>query len=212
MTAQESPALVLGRFDPAAKHAFAHPDHVAGDRAVLCMLLEDFHRHLDDVETNRPVVRYVPDPDEWHRRVVIPQPEAFHDQESLTVVGFFGRTRDVIDPLVARRIQELSGRLVEAVMCTPGVLGYSTHLLADEKNYANLVLVSAPGVIERWRTTAPHPSAAADWSPRYYQYVRIYRGSIGAADRDCTTGLQLESVKYWDYRNDPVWRAVRSLR
>lgn len=62
-------------------------------------------------------------------------------------------------------------------MTTPGLLGYSTELGDDARNHANLVLLSDIDLIERWRATSPHPDAVAV-SPRYYECVRIYHGSL----------------------------------
>lgn len=202
----------LGPYEAAPHRSFAHPDHVAADRAVLCLLIADFSTHLAAAPRGAPAVCHVPDVDEWHRRIVIPKPEALDAVTTVTVVGFFGRVADAVDDEVATRIKSLGESLVGTVLETPGVLGYTTHLLVDERNYANLVLVESPEVIERWRNARLHQTAAEEWSPRYYQHVRIYRGSIDSLDQDCTTALRLESVKYWDFRCDPVWHAIRSLQ
>ncbi|MDX1689668.1 MAG: hypothetical protein R3290_01465 [Acidimicrobiia bacterium] len=201
----------LGPDDVVAGRAFTHPDHVEPDRAVMYLLARDFHRHLTESgEGPDPVIRHLPGPDDWYRRVVIPRPSEVAGCDRLTVVGFFGRVRDEVDPAVEAEIKALSDRLVDAVLTTPDVLGYSTHLLADERNYANLVIVRGTEVLDRWRSVDPHPRAAADVSPDYYRHVRIYRGAIAGAEL-CDGTVRLDSVKYWDYRDDPVWHAVRRL-
>ncbi len=203
-----APPVVLGPADAVAHRAFAHPDHIDGDRAVLCMLARDVGVQATAAGT-RPLIRYSPDREAWHRRVVVPRPGALLSSETITVVGFFGRIRDVVDPVVGEHIASLSEALVDAVLETAGVLGYSTHLLADERNYANLVLLSSPVIIERWRQATSHREAAGEWSPRYYEHVRIYRGCVDRMDG--AGAVRLESVKYWDYRSEPVWQAVRTL-
>lgn len=204
--------VVLEPDEPVKRHAFAHPDHIAGDRAVLGMLARDLTVRLAGlVAHDEPLISYIPNRDEWHRRVVVPRPDELDRCERLTVVGFFGRVRDQIDPEVEYRIKALGEELVDAVVDTPGVLGYSTHLLADERNYANLVLLRNPEVIEQWRTRDPHPTAAEVWSPHYYAHVRIYRGRVERRSMDREGSIRLESAKYWDFRSDPVWRAVRRL-
>ncbi len=211
MTLVFAPPVVLGPADSAQQRTFAHPDHVAGDRAVLAMLCRDVVAHVEAAEGDDPLVCFVPSRAAWHRRVVIPRRRALLGDGAMTLVGFFGRVRDAVDPEVAERISALGEALAEAVLTAPGVLAYSTHLLADERNYANLVLVSTPEVIDTWRTTAPHPAAAGEWSPRYYAHVRIYRGSVERRHLHAEGAVRLEAVKYWDYRCDPVWQAVRTL-
>ncbi len=202
----------LGPTDVVPHRVFTHPDHIEPDRAVMRVLIGDLNRHVVDAgRTDGAIVRYLPDEDQWFRRVVIPTPGLLAGPGEIAVVGFFGRMRDVVAPETAQRIAHLSRRLVEAVLGTPGILGYSTHLLADERNYANLVLLRDTGVIEEWRAGATHEAAARIESPNYYEYVRIYRGSIRLECLAKPDDLRLCQVKYWDYRGEPVWMAVRDL-
>ncbi len=212
MTVPIAPVVRLGPREVVEGRTFTHPDHVPGDRAVLCMLIRDVNDQLVAAAgSDQPVTRYSPRPDAWYRRVVIPSPAALDDYDRITVVGFFGRIRDHVTTAAVRRIDELSARLFAAVSSTAGVLGYSTHLLADERNYANLVLVASPEVIERWRAAGTHQVAAEEASPDYYAHVRIYRGSAAPRDLAKVGAVVLDSVKYWDYRCDPVWHGIRTL-
>ena len=212
MTPPIAPAVALTATDLVEEHTFTHPDHVVGDKAVMCMLARDFYGHLQAVDSpTEPVVRFLPTDNNWHRRVMIPNPELVWKHETITVVGFFGRIRDNVHPDVARQIDELGQKLVDAVMTTPGMLGYSTHLLADERNFANLVLLSDPELIERWRGVKHHPKAAEDVSPNYYEYVRIYKGQVGSSEMSDEGAIQLDRVKYWDYRTKPTWHAIRTF-
>lgn len=200
------------RLDPrevVADRMFAHPDHVSSDRTTLCLLIRDVHQRLRSA--TGPVEAWEPSPDNWYRHVLIPRPEAFASRKRVTVVGFFGRKRDSVPLEVARAIQDLSDQLDRRIPQFPAVLSYSTHLLVDENNYANLVLLDSADAITAWRNMAPHPAAAGPVSQRYYAFVRIYHGSVDVDRMDTEGAVQLERVKYWDYRSDPTWTAHREL-
>ena len=107
-----APADLLGPDDVVDQRSFTHPDHVAADRAVLCMLIRDFSRHLASAPRGQETVRFLPDPVQWHRRVVIPAPERLDAHQVISVVGFFGRVADTVEPEVAARIKTLGERLV----------------------------------------------------------------------------------------------------
>lgn len=188
---------------------FAHPDHVSSDRTTLSLLTRDVQRRLRSA--TGPVETWEPSPDNWYRHVLIPRPEAFASHKRLTVVGFFGRKRDSVPLEVARAIQELSAELDRLIPQFPAVLSYSTHLLVDENNYANLVLLDSADAITAWRNMGRHPVAAGPVSQRYYAFVRIYHGSVDVDQMDTEGAVQLERVKYWDYRSDPTWTAHREL-
>jgi len=201
-------ATVLAHDEAVDDRTFAHPDHIPADRSVLCVLIRDIAYRL---QQRMPMDEWVPDQQRWHRHVMIPRPTAFDGPDTLTVVGFFGRRREDVAPDVARRIGEMSRALEEAIPGVPGVLSYTTSLLVDEENYANLVLMDRPETIQQWRSVAPHPAAAGELSERYYSYVRIYQGSIPTAWMSVEDAVRLHSVKYWDFRDTPPWTAVRSL-
>ena len=204
-------AMTLKPTDAPSGHAFAHPDHIVADRATLEMLFTDFLRHLSACATeDQVVVRHVPDSDSWFRRVLIPRPVAATQREEFTVVGFFGRRRLIVAPEVNQLIADLSSALDEILPTIPGLLAYTTHLLVDELNYANLVVLDSPETISIWRDTAPHPEAAEAVSPAFYDHVRIYRGAVRFGMSNPV--LDLERVKYWDFRQTPTWHAVRVLR
>ncbi|MDX1447954.1 MAG: hypothetical protein R3246_02730 [Acidimicrobiia bacterium] len=188
---------------------FAHPDHVNSDRVTLCLLIRDVHRRLRDA--TGPLEVWDPSPESWYRHVIIPRPEAFARMTRLTVVGFFGRKRDVVPIDVARQIQNLSAELDRKISEFPSVLSYSTHLLVDENNYANLVLLDSTDAISAWRSIAPHPVAAGLVSKQYYAFVRIYHGQVDTASMGREGAVELHRVKYWDYRSDPTWTAHREL-
>jgi hypothetical protein len=202
--------LLLGPDEAVPRRMFAHPDHVSSDRSTLCLLIRDVARRLTE-KPDQPVEVWEPSPEDWYRHVIIPRPTAFSEHERLTVVGFFGRKRDLVPLEVARAIQDMSDMLDRRISTFPSVLSYSTHLLVDELNYANLVLLDSPDAITAWRHTEPHPAAAGPLSKDYYAFVRIYHGSVVTGDMSHEGAVRLERVKYWDYRDDPTWTAQREL-
>lgn len=205
-----TPAPVqLGPREVVEGKLFAHPDHIASDRTTLCLLIRDVQRRL--AGASGPVEVWEPSPEQWYRHVIIPRPDSFKTHRRLTVVGFFGRKRDSVPLEVVRAIQDLSAELDRRIYQVPAVLSYSTHLLVDENNYANLVLMDSEDAIGTWRNIAPHPLAAGPVSRKYYAFVRIYHGSIDTAQMAVEGAVRLHRVKYWDYRSDPTWTAHREL-
>jgi hypothetical protein len=53
-------------------------------------------------------------------------------------------------------------------------------------------------------------SRAIALSPEYYQYVRINNGILPNGVMD-PNSLQIIRVKYYDYMENPPWKAVREL-
>ena len=198
---------LLGPTEAAPEHAFAHPDHIAADLAVLEFLLADASS-IARTAADGPTTVHIPTRESWHRRTQLPVPSRLLGAEKVTVVGFFGRLSDTIDPDVAVAVQEVSEELAASVFEMSGLLVYSSHQLADERNYANLVVVDSDAVVECWRSRSLHITAATDLAPAYYEHVRIYNGT--AAPRpDLRSRIALTAVKYWDYRTDPTWKALR---
>ena len=201
--------LLLEPDEIAEGRMFAHPDHVSSDRSTLCLLIRDAQRRLRSATS--AVEMWVPSPDQWYRHVIIPRPEAFPSHGRLPVVGFFGRRRDDVPIETARAVQDLSTELEGRLSEFKGVLSYTTHLLVDELNYANLVIFESLDAITAWRDIAPHSTAAGPVSKDYYAFVRIYHGTVEAAEMAIEGAVRLEKVKYWDYRSDPTWTAQRDL-
>lgn len=204
--------VVLGPSTKCTDRPFTHPDHVPADRAVLGTLVRDYHHHIRTATSPRqPVFRYVPRAERWYRRIVIPRPDDVMTRDRLAVVGFFGRVRPDVPPELEEQMAAVGKELAESVLVAPGVLGYVTHLLADECNYANLVVLESIEVITDWRGRPLHALAAAYLGPAYYLHVRIYQGHVNTSDLTAENPVQLAQVKYWDYRTEPAWHAIRRL-
>jgi hypothetical protein len=76
-------------------------------------------------------------------------------------------------------------------------------------DFGNLVLLSNEEAKTKWMQGKIH-NRAVELSPDYYQYVRINNGVLpeGIMKPDL---LQITRVKYYDYSEDPSWKAVRKL-
>jgi len=200
--------LDLGPDDVVDGRLFAHPDHIPADHSTLNMLVRDVARRIIGPD---PISVWVPDSEHWYQRVIVPRPDRLLAATAACVVGFFGRRRDDVDTDVAATVFAISRHLEDQIPSVPGILAYSTRLLSDERNYANLVLMDDFATAARWRTVEPHPRASAELSRRFYDFVRIYRAELEIADITRDGMTRLLSVRYWDYRSDPVWTATRAL-
>lgn len=101
--------------------------------------------------------------------------------------------------------------MIEDFDAFPILLAYVSRLLDDGFNYANLVVLAGADGIEAWRELPEHVQAASDLAPHFYNSVRIYNGSL-LTGLDHPEDLNLNVVKFWDYRGPRVWHATRDLR
>jgi hypothetical protein len=78
-----------------------------------------------------------------------------------------------------------------------------------DTNYSNLVLLSNEEIKLKWMHGELHSQAVA-LAPGYYQFVRIHNGVLleGVMRPDL---LRITQVKYYDFEQDPPWKAVRRL-
>jgi hypothetical protein len=188
---------------------FTDPQHITGDLNSLRYLADQLRLLLKNPrllgKSQPPITVYRPDlPNEWVYRIVIPDPEQLLAGDRLIFVGFLGQRRDEADRTVADEFDEI---LVGEIPEHAGLLSYCTMALVSG-NFCNLVLFSDEGAKVRWSRSRAHDRAVRQISPDYYYSVRLYNGVLprGISDgRD----MQLTRVKYFDYQDDPWWRAVR---
>lgn len=168
---------------------------------VACVSLT-LERPHDNPET--PLVFYQPAPEHWTHRVILTQPHILRGLHPLTVVGFFGLRNPGANVSMA---QKLDRGLLPELMRFSGLHGYVSILLPTG-NFANLVLFASPADKEQWGTSEKHAEAVRILTPDYYAAVRLYNGELPdgleRADRLC-----MHLVKYYDYRERPLWRAIR---
>ena len=198
----------LGKSDVLFERPFTHPWYISADRALLCQLIDELR---DIVSTSiHPQMFFLPDRERWQKRIVITDAARLRANKKLTVVGFFGHKHISDDPAIEEEIRIAGQQLINCFRDFPDVVGYVTVLLADGRNFANLVLTKREETITQWRTAPLHCHAAETLSPVYYENVRIYNGILPVGLIE-SAQLRLTSVKYWDYQSTPTWHAVRKL-
>lgn len=153
----------------------------------------------------RPVVLFLEEPDHPLHRIALARPEALVRPADLTVVGFCGQKRAGAD---RGRIETLDRKLIAEFSLYDDLLSYSTLQMMDG-NACNLVLFSQPQGIGHWATSKTH-ARAVQLSPDYYECIRLHHGHLPGGLMSANK-LVLLRTKYYDYRHQPVWRAIREL-
>jgi hypothetical protein len=201
--------ISLGVGDILTERPFTHPHHTHNDQAVLQQLaailypIADRRRQVEEAQQFH-VVRTSDAAGQAHRIILI-RPQTLLARRSLTLVGFFGQRRAQADDA---RLHPLDEVLVQELPGNPDLLSYSSVALPCG-NYANLVLFARPEGKQQWSQSQTH-AEAVDLAPDFYASVRIYNGRF-------PQGLHpdaiphLDTVKYFDYGSQPLWRAVRRL-
>ena len=171
--------------------------------ACVCLALEDaLARH----EPNLPFLLHQPSAELWTQRIVITQPARLTALASLTVVGFFGIRNIGANVSLAQLIDR---QMIPELSAYEALLAYATVALPSG-NFGNLVLFTSPEGKDEWGRSEKHAEAVRLLTPDYYAAVRLYNGVLaeGIANPDA---LQLLLIKYYDYGDCPIWRAVRRL-
>lgn len=186
---------------------FTHPDHIIHDRNTLRYMLNQVCLLLEYPQPVPHTVLFTRSHDgDWFHRLILPQPEQLRCQKPLIVVGFFGQRRENADRELIREFEQI---LLAEIEEHPGLLSYSTMALANG-DYGNLVLFANQKARDHWSTSQAHAQAVNVLSPSYYWSVRIYNGRLPDGITH-SSDLSLTRVKYYDYRSQPMWRAVREI-
>lgn len=197
----------LGKAEMIAERPFTHTDHISNDREILVhmarklQLILEAHSNLLGV--SGPV--FIDEPDGRYHRYFVPWPERLSQAKNLYLVGFFSNKQK---GAFIGHFGDLDDRLIEQIPGLQKILSYSTMALPDS-NYGNLVLLSDEEIKLKWMQGETHNRAVA-LAPGYYRFVRINNGVLpdGIMHPDW---LQITQVKYYDYEEDPPWKAVRKL-
>jgi len=182
---------------------FADPGLVGRDRGILEQMIRDLY-------ASRGAEPQFAKPKRGRDRLIVTDSGRTHGPQPVTVVGFFGQRRPDGSPEIAERIDQANAEMLEQFAQFPMLLGYVSRLLADGFNYANLVVLASADGIERWRDRQDHVPAATVLSREYYSSVRIYNGEMPCG-LGCWEHLRLRVVKYWDYRDQSTWKAIRDF-
>jgi len=191
-------------------HSFADTWLYRSDLALLGYLLQDLRALIRRaVRGENELVAYQTltwEVHELQRRTVICDPQSLMTDHEVHVVGFFGERRAVADDVA---IDDVEVQLLAEFESYPGILSYSSVELVD-KQWANLVVHTAPDDREQWRQSAVHVHAVDELAPVVYHNVRIHNGCLPGGVPGIET-IVIESTKYWDYDCSPVWHAFREL-
>jgi hypothetical protein len=186
---------------------FTHTDHIATDREVLVHMARQanvvLEKQLDTLEENETI--FIDEPDKRYHRFFVPRSKVLSQAKNIYFVGFFSHKQK---GAVIGHFGDLDDRLMEQIPTYQGILSYSSMGLPDG-DFGNLVLPTDEKIKSKWMHGETHNQAVA-LSPDYYQFVRINNGVLpeGIARPD---SLRVTRVKYYDYEEEPPWKAIREL-
>jgi hypothetical protein len=199
--------ISLGQIELVPEKPFTHTDHIEKDREVLMhmarqvdMVLEN---NLDSLGERETI--FIDEPHKRYHRFFVPRPIVLSQAKKVCLVGFFSHKKASATP---NHFGDLDDRLIEQIPTFREILSYSTMALPNG-DFGNLVLLSDEEVKLKWMHGEIH-NRAVELSPAYYQYVRINNGLLpeGVVQPDA---LIITRVKYYDFEQDPPWKAVREL-
>ena len=199
--------ISLGQIELITEKPFTHTDHIAKDREILVYMAKQAGLILEkqlDLLGERETI-FIDEPDERYHRFFVPRPKVLSQAKNVYLVGFFSTKQKGATP---NHFGDLDNRLIEQIPTYQKILSYSSMALPDG-NYGNLVLLTDEEIKVKWMQGEIH-SQAVELSPTYYQYVRINNGMLpeGVLRPD---SLTITRVKYYDFEQDPAWKAVREL-
>ncbi len=188
---------------------FTSPAQSLADASMLQAMAEMMGQFIQAAATPadlpRPFIYYLEEAGRRLHRLILVNPAALRRSDDLTVVGFCGQKR----PHGNRDIlNELDRELIAELPDFGDLLSYST-LELDNGDACNLVLFSRPQGIQHWARSQKH-AQAVQMSPDFYESIRLHQGRLPGGLMS-PGSLVLLRTKYYDYRDQPVWRAVRDL-
>ncbi len=199
--------ISLGQIELITEKPFTHTDHIAKDREILVHMAREaslvLEKQADLLRENETI--FIQEPDKRYHRFFVPRPNVLSQAKNVYLVGFFSHKQAAAAP---NHFGDLDDRLIEQLPTFQEILSYSTMALPDG-SFGNLVLLSEEEVKLKWMQGEIHSRAVA-LSPDYYQFVRINNGMLpeGIMQPD---SLKITRVKYYDFEQDPPWKAVREL-
>ncbi len=206
---QEQKTVQLGPEEHVAGRPFSDPEHSEVDLGYLRTMLDRVRHHLDRPEglpeDQRPVIIEEEEELGYYHRTVISLPDRLRSGEGLTVVGFFGmrQPNDIEEEVTA-----VDDALVADLPSHAYVAAYCSMALGEGPDQGNLILMTEESGIERWKDGERHAYAAQVLAPKAYSAARAYNGRV-AAGWQSGADMVLDRAKYYDFADDPWWRAIR---
>ena len=204
--------ITLQPEDRLIERHFTHPSYVWLDHRQLRYMLTRLSQVLETIHwpANPNVIRTLTqelvEPDGRHHRVISINPDLLRTGSHFTIVGFFAERRPDADQETLASRDKL---LYDEMACRSGLLSYSSLELTNG-DYGNCIVFADELAKQRWNKSEVHAHAVREISPASYYTVRLYNGHLPASIMEAYK-LTLTSVKYFDYRQEPMWRAVRQL-
>jgi hypothetical protein len=201
----------IGTSDSIPERPFTDLDHTSHDLQVMqfmvtCLFLSMEKGRDSSGEGSPPWKFYHPTQVQWTYRIVITQFNKLADPNPLAFVGFFGFQNTNADTLLA---QSLDRELISELSQFDSILAYVSIRLPTG-NFSNLVVFTTQKGKEEWGRSEKHKEAIRILTPDYYSAVRLYNGELPDGIMNPET-MRLKLVKYFDYKDQPTWRAVRPL-
>ncbi len=203
--------VLLAAADLLPDRPFTCPSYNAQDLAAMnhmAQKLRDLlHTEQPTLRSDRLDIFYLPENDGRSHRVVVSNWEGLHAATTRVVVGFFGQRRPNADTTQTH--------IADAVMLQefthhPELLSYSSLELPDG-NWGNLVIFQSMQGPQHWGQGSYHAQAAQHISPLYYHSIRIHNGELPGGVPSGEP-VRLTCTKYYDFTQQPLWKAVRQLQ
>lgn len=197
----------LGMDELITERPFTHIDHVSADREILVHMARVLRQVLEKYPERLGESGAInfPEPDGRSHRFFVPRPAVLSKTKQVYLVGFFSHKQEGAS---YGHFGDLDNKLIEQIPNYKEILSYCTMALSDG-DFSNLVLLTNEEIKLKWAHGETH-ERAVEMSPGYYQFVRINNGVLpnGIAEPDA---LKIIRVKYFDYMNNPHWKAIREL-
>lgn len=191
---------------------FTNPEHNPDDLAMLEYMAKRLRYVLNQPDAvrhyPRPFVLYLPESGGLRLRLAITNPDGLlSNKDDLLVVGFCGQKRPEAE---RSQVEAVDIELVSEFLQHPYLLSYCSLELKCG-NWCNLVLFSHSVGLRHWATSRRHAYAALELAPNYYLSIRLHNGQLPGG---LMSGhkIRLTRTKYFDYRGETIWRALRELR
>lgn len=208
MLARMTAIVQLGAEEELAARPFTARRNTIRDERVMQSMLAQMRRLAPEWSergaTNGVLVKEA-DADGYRHWIRVPDRAALAAAARLTIVGFFGASRDGVDHAP---IHDLEQAIVDTLEQVTGVLSYYDVEL-PQGGYGNLILCDDDDAPARVRGHELH-RRAVELTPLHYRTVRLHTGVV-AGGFVSDAELVVRRTRYYDFDDEPVWTATREI-